>query len=186
MLNYQTTSFHDALYAIEPWTLRAAPEFEEWLVRMQIISAGEPDVRLNEAVPPLCSSTRFAGWIESAHEFADAPATCCGQSHRNNSANSLRRRAFALSRTKSVANSAAAGLPAGMRVRECGAPAAGHSLPCGLSKASGLMVHLLNAFNWCSGCRPIDLRSGQIWASGSIQESREILTQDSRKVVAPD
>ncbi|MEO1079190.1 MAG: ethanolamine ammonia-lyase subunit EutB [Pseudomonadota bacterium] len=36
MLNYQTTSFHDALYARTVLGLRPAPEFEEWLVRMQV------------------------------------------------------------------------------------------------------------------------------------------------------
>lgn len=37
MLNYQTTSFHDALYAREAPGLRPAPEFEAWLARMQIV-----------------------------------------------------------------------------------------------------------------------------------------------------
>ncbi|MFC0338709.1 Ethanolamine ammonia-lyase heavy chain [Kushneria avicenniae] len=36
MLNYQTTSFHDALYVREVLGLRAAPEFEAWLERMAI------------------------------------------------------------------------------------------------------------------------------------------------------
>lgn len=36
MLNYQTTSFHDALYAREVLGLRPAPEFESWLQKMQI------------------------------------------------------------------------------------------------------------------------------------------------------
>src|SRR6476469_4905112 len=34
MLNYQSTSFHDALYVRESLGLRRAPEFEEWLGRM--------------------------------------------------------------------------------------------------------------------------------------------------------
>src|SRR5690606_33257228 len=33
MLNYQTTSFHDALYARKLLGLRAVPEFEDWLAR---------------------------------------------------------------------------------------------------------------------------------------------------------
>lgn len=37
MLNYQSTSFHDALYVREVLGLRHAPEFEAWLQRMQII-----------------------------------------------------------------------------------------------------------------------------------------------------
>jgi ethanolamine ammonia-lyase large subunit len=36
MLNYQTTSFHDALYARETLGLRMAPEFEDWLIRMGV------------------------------------------------------------------------------------------------------------------------------------------------------
>ncbi|MBN3759914.1 ethanolamine ammonia-lyase subunit EutB [Burkholderia sp. Ac-20365] len=36
MLNYQSTSFHDALYVREVLGLRRAPEFEEWLESMQI------------------------------------------------------------------------------------------------------------------------------------------------------
>ncbi len=38
MLNYQTTSFHDALYARRLLGLGAAPEFKAWLERMQIMS----------------------------------------------------------------------------------------------------------------------------------------------------
>ncbi|MGB0126496.1 MAG: ethanolamine ammonia-lyase subunit EutB [Rhodocyclaceae bacterium] len=36
MLNYQSTSFHDALYVREVLGLRPAPEFEAWLQRMEI------------------------------------------------------------------------------------------------------------------------------------------------------
>ncbi|PWT70553.1 MAG: ethanolamine ammonia lyase large subunit [Proteobacteria bacterium] len=37
MLNYQSTSFHDALYLRSVLGLRPAPEFEDWLVRMQLL-----------------------------------------------------------------------------------------------------------------------------------------------------
>ena len=37
MLNYQSTSFHDALYLRQLLGLRHAPEFEAWLQRMQVI-----------------------------------------------------------------------------------------------------------------------------------------------------
>jgi len=37
MLNYQSTSFHDALYLREALGLRRAPEFEEWLSRMNLV-----------------------------------------------------------------------------------------------------------------------------------------------------
>jgi ethanolamine ammonia-lyase large subunit len=36
MLNYQSTSFHDALFVRETMGLRRAPEFEAWLARMQL------------------------------------------------------------------------------------------------------------------------------------------------------
>ncbi|HTF19549.1 MAG TPA: ethanolamine ammonia-lyase subunit EutB [Chryseolinea sp.] len=38
MLNYQSTSFHDALYLRKVLGLRAAPEFEAWLIRQGIAS----------------------------------------------------------------------------------------------------------------------------------------------------
>ncbi|WP_044172214.1 ethanolamine ammonia-lyase subunit EutB [Flectobacillus major] len=37
MLHYQSTSFHDALYIRHLLGLRPAPEFEEWLLRMNIL-----------------------------------------------------------------------------------------------------------------------------------------------------
>jgi len=37
MLNYQSTSFHDALYARQVLGLKPAPEFEDWLLKMQIL-----------------------------------------------------------------------------------------------------------------------------------------------------
>ena len=37
MLNYQSTSFHDALYVREVLGLRPAPEFEAWLMRMGLM-----------------------------------------------------------------------------------------------------------------------------------------------------
>jgi len=39
MLNYQSTSFHDALYVRKVLGLRPAPEFEQWLVRQGIMDA---------------------------------------------------------------------------------------------------------------------------------------------------
>ena len=46
MLNYQSTSFHDALFLRDTLGLQRAPEFEAWLQRMQITGA---DARL---LPP--------------------------------------------------------------------------------------------------------------------------------------
>jgi ethanolamine ammonia-lyase large subunit len=40
MLGYQSTSFHDALYAREVMGLSRAPEFEAWLARMRITGEG--------------------------------------------------------------------------------------------------------------------------------------------------
>ncbi|WP_394780822.1 ethanolamine ammonia-lyase subunit EutB [Undibacterium sp.] len=55
MLNYQTTSFHDALYARRVLGLRPAPEFEAWLHKMQIFGDGaQPgqQFQLHDSVPP--------------------------------------------------------------------------------------------------------------------------------------
>ena len=38
MLNYQSTSFHDALYVRKVLGLRPAPEFEQWLIKQGIIN----------------------------------------------------------------------------------------------------------------------------------------------------
>ena len=53
MLNYQTTSFHDALYARRVLGLKPAPEFEAWLKAMQIFSEDGPlAFILAEGLPP--------------------------------------------------------------------------------------------------------------------------------------
>jgi ethanolamine ammonia-lyase large subunit len=55
MLNYQSTSFHDALYVRELFGLKRSPEFDEWLVRVRL--AG-PDFRLaapGSALPDFAS-----------------------------------------------------------------------------------------------------------------------------------
>ncbi|MCS4293931.1 ethanolamine ammonia-lyase large subunit [Comamonas sp. BIGb0152] len=51
MLNYQTTSFHDALYLRKTLGLRPTPEFEAWLQTMGIAQAGGPGLRLAEDLP---------------------------------------------------------------------------------------------------------------------------------------
>jgi ethanolamine ammonia-lyase large subunit len=51
MLNYQTTSFHDALYARRALGLQPAPEFDAWLRAMGIFKdAGQAE--LGRTVPP--------------------------------------------------------------------------------------------------------------------------------------
>ena len=52
MLNYQTTSFHDALYLRRVLGLRPAPEFEDWLQRQGIAESGPQGLRLARDVPP--------------------------------------------------------------------------------------------------------------------------------------
>jgi ethanolamine ammonia-lyase large subunit len=51
MLNYQTTSFHDALYARRVLGLKPAPEFEAWLKTMKIFTE-DSYVKLGEELPP--------------------------------------------------------------------------------------------------------------------------------------
>ena len=56
MLNYQSTSFHDALYVREVFGLKRAPEFEAWLQRMGI--AGEDGRILEGSATPLLAGAR--------------------------------------------------------------------------------------------------------------------------------
>lgn len=58
MLNYQTTSFHDALYVRRVLGSRPAPEFEQWLTRMQILRDADRHI-LHESLPePFARSLR--------------------------------------------------------------------------------------------------------------------------------
>jgi len=59
MLNYQSTSFHDALYLREVMGLKRAPEFEAWLEKMRIVG---PDGRLaaSPASPLLAAAKELA------------------------------------------------------------------------------------------------------------------------------
>lgn len=50
MLNYQSTSFHDALYARRILGLKPAPEFEAWLRELGVFSDADP-VALGTSVP---------------------------------------------------------------------------------------------------------------------------------------
>ncbi len=53
MLNYQSTSFHDALYLRRLLGLGRAPEFEAWLQRMQLADAAGNLLPVGEAHPAL-------------------------------------------------------------------------------------------------------------------------------------
>ena len=50
MLNYQTTSFHDALYVRKVLGLQPAPEFESWLKATGIFEEAD-DLRLSDRLP---------------------------------------------------------------------------------------------------------------------------------------
>jgi ethanolamine ammonia-lyase large subunit len=50
MLNYQSTSFHDALYVRRVLGLKPAPEFEAWLQKVGVFEHGDT-LRLAEALP---------------------------------------------------------------------------------------------------------------------------------------
>ena len=52
MLNYQTTSFHDALYARQSQGLRPTPEFEQWLDKMGIFTQADGKVHFGNNLPP--------------------------------------------------------------------------------------------------------------------------------------
>jgi ethanolamine ammonia-lyase large subunit len=49
MLNYQSTSFHDALYLRKVLGLKAAPEFEAWLIKQGIVDAQGQLASANES-----------------------------------------------------------------------------------------------------------------------------------------
>ncbi|MDX2422023.1 MAG: ethanolamine ammonia-lyase subunit EutB [Amphritea sp.] len=57
MLNYQTTSFHDALYIREVLGLRSAPEFEHWL---QQVGITQPSGKLAARMPE-----QFSGLLKA-------------------------------------------------------------------------------------------------------------------------
>jgi ethanolamine ammonia-lyase large subunit len=50
MLNYQTTSFHDALYVRKVLGSKPAPEFETWLQSSGIFAPGD-GVTLGDTLP---------------------------------------------------------------------------------------------------------------------------------------
>ena len=54
MLNYQSTSFHDALYVRDLFGLKRAPEFDDWLVRMGLADSDLPPCRKCGAVARFC------------------------------------------------------------------------------------------------------------------------------------
>ena len=59
MLNYQSTSFHDALYLREVLGLRPAPEFEAWLERIGLMEPDQNGGRIGEAMPAALAPDRI-------------------------------------------------------------------------------------------------------------------------------
>jgi len=61
MLNYQSTSFHDALYLRRVLNLRPAPEFETWLAGDNFarlaLEANHPEWLLNDSGQHVQSTT---------------------------------------------------------------------------------------------------------------------------------
>jgi len=60
MLNYQSTSFHDALYIREVLGLKRAPEFDAWLQRMKITDTAGKLLPQNPANALLIASREIA------------------------------------------------------------------------------------------------------------------------------
>ena len=60
MLNYQSTSFHDALYLRNVLGLKRAPEFEAWLEKMQLVDGdGTPAA----AAPPTIACSELGSTV---------------------------------------------------------------------------------------------------------------------------
>ena len=64
MLNYQSTSYHDALYVRSVLGLRPAPEFEEWLRRMAILDEGG---RVRPMLQGAGGAANLLTYAEAAH-----------------------------------------------------------------------------------------------------------------------
>jgi ethanolamine ammonia-lyase large subunit len=63
MLNYQSTSFHDALYLRSVLGLRPAPEFEAWLERMNLL---DEQRRVRELAPRSPELARLVAALEAS------------------------------------------------------------------------------------------------------------------------
>ena len=66
MLNYQTTSFHDALYVRQVLGLRPAPEFEAWLQTAWRSSAGRAVSGCADRLPPAFRRRCCVRWRATA------------------------------------------------------------------------------------------------------------------------
>ncbi len=59
MLNYQSTSFHDALYVRSALGLRPAPEFEDWLVKMNLFDSNMRPLQQTESKQRILNASSF-------------------------------------------------------------------------------------------------------------------------------
>lgn len=75
MLNYQTTSFHDALYARQALDLRAAPEFEQWLEQHDILRLRDGRFELGNEVSAPFRRALHRPAVERPHERTLQTAT---------------------------------------------------------------------------------------------------------------
>jgi ethanolamine ammonia-lyase large subunit len=66
MLNYQSTSFHDALVLREITGLKRAPEFEAWLQRQRITDLGEELLDGADAQPLISGLQHMTDTAEAA------------------------------------------------------------------------------------------------------------------------
>jgi ethanolamine ammonia-lyase large subunit len=57
MLNYQSTSFHDALYIRSVLGLKPAPEFENWLMEMQLFDGNQRPLEIPNVYKSLIKAT---------------------------------------------------------------------------------------------------------------------------------
>ena len=80
MLNYQSTSFHDALYVRDVLGLRRAPEFEEWLESMQITDARGALLSASTQQPLLEGRARLDGRSHERLPSKRIRGTRCGSS----------------------------------------------------------------------------------------------------------
>jgi ethanolamine ammonia-lyase large subunit len=65
MLNYQSTSYHDALGVRRLFGLRPAPEFLDWLERLGLFRGGEP--ALSDASDLRRLMPKFESVLEGTH-----------------------------------------------------------------------------------------------------------------------
>ena len=82
MLNYQSTSFHDALYLRELLGLKRAPEFEAWLHAMHITERRRPRAAHRRRPPACCRMPQLAELRMSRPGSPPTPGPRCAPTPR--------------------------------------------------------------------------------------------------------